>query len=121
MANPRNQTSAAAQSSDSKEFNPDSWKYMTLGSASVKNGKTLVRENDVNFTINTRNAEIIRDLAQFVIDNAEKDERISLNASPFYENSVSDKVLQHFSHRLYVSAEAVGKMGKKFSDYIKEK
>jgi hypothetical protein len=116
--------SGSASGSEGSNINPNDWKFMTLGSLALRNGKQLVREHDIGFVINARNAELIKDAAQFVLDNptdAEgKDQRISINASPFYEDSVSDKVLKYFTHRLYISSETVAKMGKTFADYFKK-
>lgn len=126
MSNPRNKTSVTSvgqDSSEGKKSNPDDWKFLTLGSIAVRDGKKLIRDYDVSFVINPRNAEIIRDAAQFVMDNPTdadgKEQRVSINASPFYEDSVSENVLKYFTHRLYLSAETVAKWGKKFSAYIK--
>jgi hypothetical protein len=124
MGNPRNNLKTKEVTEVTTNINPNDWKFMTLGSVAVRNGKTLVRENDVSIVLNSRNAELIRDAAQFILDHPVdadgKDQRISINASPFYEDSVSDKVLQYFSHRLYISADTIKKMGKTFSDYYKK-
>lgn len=121
-ANPRNKIGQeAASNSGANLSDPSSWKFMTLGSLALKDGRNLVREHDVGFTINARNAEMIRDLAQFVLDNKSADEKISINASPFYEDAASENVKKYFSHRMYISAETVAKTGKSFADYVAKK
>lgn len=125
MANPRNAVlkTEVKETVESKEFNPDSWKYMTLGSLALKDGKNLVREHDISFVLNDRNAEIIRDMCDFILKNpldAEgKPTKMSINASPFYEGTNENKT-RYFSHRIYVSADTLGKTGATFSKYVKE-
>ncbi len=125
MANPRNQTAKSEPAqTNSGVPSPDQWSFMGLGSASLKNGRDLVRDNDFSFVINPRNAEIFRDAAQFVLDNPEddqgKEQRITLNAAPLYEDKVSEKVLKYFTHRVFISKETVAKWGKSFADYVKK-
>jgi len=123
MSNPRNtNTNTTVGSEEQTKSSPDDWKFLTLGSLAVRDGKKLVRDYEISFVINPRNAQVIRDAAQFVMDNpvdAEgKDQRISVNASPFFEGAASENTLKYFTHRLYLSAETIAKWGKKLSEYV---
>lgn len=115
--NPRNKVSNEVVSND--VVDSSNWKTMTLGSLSLKgNDGKLLREGKVDFTINARNAEIIRDAAQFILENS--DEKITISAGTFFEDArVSDNVKKYFSHRLYISADTVAKFGKTLGDYVK--
>lgn len=123
MGNPRNTGTAVVEGNGAevKQIDPSSWKTLTLGSLSNKgNDGKLLREGAISFTINSRNAEIFRDAAQYVLDNQE--EKVTISAGTFYEDAnVSDKVRKFFSHRLYISAETIGKMGKAVADYVQKK
>jgi hypothetical protein len=125
MSNPRNKTNTAEATETKHEGTLDTsnWNFMTVGSLSLRDGKNLVRDHDLSFVINSRNATVLRDAAQFVLDNptdAEgKEQRISVNGSPFYEDKTSESVLKYFSHRLYISKATLSKMGKDFVDYLK--
>jgi hypothetical protein len=123
MGNPRNNTTAPV-TTNTGDFDPDSWKTMGLGSASLRNGKNLVREGDMSFVISDYNAAFLKDAAEFVLNNPTESEgkptRISINAYPFFD-TVTESMKAHFSHRLCVSAETLAKIGKKISDYVKKK
>lgn len=119
VQNPRNAVQTEEASNTGAKVDPSNWKTLTLGSLSVKgNDGKLLREGAISFTINSRNAEVIRDAAQFIMDNA--DEKITISAGTFYEDAnISDKVRKFFTHRLYISAESLTKMGKAVVDYVK--
>ena len=117
MGNPRN----AVRKNENTEssFDASNWKTMTLGSMAVK-GKDgqLMREGQISFTINSRNAELIKDAAEYILSNPE--DKITISAGTFFEDAnISDKVKKFFSHRVYVSAETVAKLGKTIADYVK--
>lgn len=114
--NPRNNVEKV-ESND--VIDSSTWKTLTLGSLALKNKDGLMREGAISFTINARNAEILRDAAQFVLENNE--EKITISAGTFYEDAkISDNVKKFFSHRLYISADTVKKFGKKLGDYVKQ-
>jgi len=116
MGNPRNQVVETT----TNEVDTSAWKTLTLGSLALKgsDGK-LMREGAISFTINARNAEIIRDAAQYVLENNE--DRVTISAGTFFDDAkLSDNVKKFFSHRLYISADSVAKFGKKLADYVKQ-
>jgi len=114
MGNPRNQVAAPAQEAEVKEF-----KSKTVGSAALKGPDGLVRDFTLSFTINNYNVGLLKDLVNFVEANPE--EKISINAAPFFEGGASEAKLARFSHRVYVTAQTLEKLGKKVSDYIELK
>jgi len=117
MSNPRNKVNTQESNN---VVDSSTWKTLTLGSLALKgsDGK-LMREGAVSFTINARNAEIIRDAAQYILENNE--DKITISAGTFYEDAkISDNVKKYFSHRLYISADTVAKFGKKLADYVKQ-
>jgi len=117
--NPRNVAVKEEVNNTREAVDTSSWKTMSLGSLALKgNDGKLLREGMISFTINSRNAQVILDAAQFALNNPE--EKITISAGTFFEDAnVSDNVKKYFSHRLYISAETVEKMGKSFADYIK--
>ena len=120
MANPRNVIKKEETVAGGTERTPASeWKSLTLGSISLRgaNGE-LINDYNTNFVINERNAQLILDAAQFVVDNP--GENITLKASPFFEGTQSAKVLKHFTHRFYVMSDTLEKIGKTPADYVKE-
>ncbi len=120
MSNPRNTLAKTEEVADSGIKSPSEWKSLGLGSISLKNSEgKLIRDFSTNVVINDRNAQVILDAAQFVLDNPT--ESITIKASPFFEGTQSEKVLKHFSHRLYVMTETLERMGKSPADYVKSK
>lgn len=119
MANPRNQLAKPTTTEVRKD--PSEYKSMGLGSLSLRSSDNkLVKDNSINFTINNYNAQFFKDAAEFVLANPE--ERVSISAGTFYdETKLSPKQRDRFSHRIYVSAETVAKVGKSIADYIKSK
>jgi len=118
MSNPRN-TAAASAPVAGKVVDPSTWKTMSLGSLSLKgeDGK-LLREGAASFTINDRNAQVIRDAADYILANPQ--EKVTISAGTFFADAnISENVKKFFSHRLYISAETLTKMGKSIADYVK--
>lgn len=121
--NPRNNTATKETVTQTEGGSVDSsnWKTLTLGSLALKgNDGKLLREGMASFTINNRNAAIIKDAADFIMNNPDK--KVTISAGVFYEDAnISDNVKRFYSHRLYISAASVAKWGKKLADYVTSK
>lgn len=115
--NPRNK--AVETTNEVTRKDPSEYKSMGLGSLSLRSADNkLIKENAINFTINSYNAQFFKDAAEFVLANPE--ERVSISAGTFYDESkLSPKQRDRFSHRIYVSADTVAKVGKTIADYVK--
>ena len=120
-SNPRNKVDAV--STDKPDASE--WKSMSLGSTALKDDTNkLVNDYKTAFVINHRNAELIRDAAQHILDNPQqadgKDLNFTINIGKFFDpENLSANVRKYFTHRVYVTKDSMEKIGKTFADYIK--
>lgn len=120
--NPRNKApqtntvTPAANSNGPKD--PSEWSTLGLGSLAYKDGSgNLAKEGSISFTINSRNAQVIKDMADFILNNS--DEQLTVSAGTYFnEDALSAKQKKFFSHRIYVSKDTLEKIGKTPADYV---